>query len=148
MWKELINQFLNKLNREYEQTNYLVSLIKTNDQDLIDDTYNGAIISMCIKYESLTVDLYSDLFKEKNVIYNRPWYYTRKIVNKLHVNLGSEYYVARDLWTYYDALKHINIRTKEKLHHLADHYQLSDTKSAHEFTYKTLINLINSFKIN
>lgn len=134
--------YLNEINKQMKMANKIDKAL--NDPEITNQIYISAILNMCIKYEAFIADYNEKLFGGTPQ-YNHPWSNTRNIAKKLKININKEYILAHDLWEYYNALKHINLKTQKDKKELDNKYVFKNSKEAAEFICLSLTNLVKKF---
>lgn len=145
-FERLIDTYIKEMNHEIAEADYIISKIGKFDQDLVDDIYDSALIKVCIKYEAFTADAYQMLISGDQVSYNHPWSYTRQIAEVLGIDIHKEYEIAHDAWEIYNALKHINFKTKSQALKFTNKYNLRTSRERTIFITDALVNLLYKFK--
>lgn len=144
---ELVDEYVKEINKDKEQADYIISKVGKFDQELVDDIYDSATLRMCIKYEAFTADAYQQIIDFKNVKYNHPWAYTRLFAHELRLDIHEEYQVANDLWELYNALKHVNYKTRLEASKIAEKYNIFTAQDRMNAIREALVNLLLRFRI-
>lgn len=145
--EDLTEEYIKEINKDKEQADYIISKVGKFDQELVDDIYDSALLRMCIKYESWTADAYQRIISHENIKYNHPWAYTRMFAHALDLDIHEEYAYAHDLWEIYNALKHVNYKTRLISNKIADKYNLKTAQDRMYAMRDALVSLLSRFKI-
>lgn len=145
--EDLTKEYIKEINKDKEQADYIVSKVGRFDQELVDDIYDSALLRMCIKYESWTADAYQKIVSHENVKYNHPWAYTRMFAHNLDIDIYREYEYAHDLWEIYNALKHVNYKTRLIANKMSEKYNLKTAQDRMNAMRDALTELLSRFLI-
>ena len=147
--KEAINKITNSYIKHLESITQDAETLERCHEDnpeLVKSIYRMSTIDMCIKYESFTAEIIQKLTKW-SIEYNRPWAYTRKAAKILNINIDKEYKHAHKIWDYYNALKHVNNKTRFNKLKIKKELRLDNNRITLEITHKALNQLLNKFII-
>lgn len=142
-YKKKLDIYRRSIDREFKRADYIISRIGKSDSHLVNAVYDSALIRMCIKYESFTTEAYKKIIQHENIVYNRPWDYTRNIADALGINVDKEYAKANEAWHIYNSLKHVNINTTRKSKVTEDKLKLSSARDRAKYIYDSLTTLLN-----
>ena len=138
-YKAILNQYLDQIDSIFDISLKVSKM--TDDKEMSHDIFIGAALNMCIKYETMTSDLNSIVFKNKPM-YNHPWSNTRLIANILKIDIEKEYETAHDAWDIYNNLKHVNHKTRLNQNKILKKYNLNSAESIAKFIRNSLKKLI------
>lgn len=145
--EDLTEEYIKEINKDKEQADFIVSKVGKFDRELVDDIYDSALLRMCIKFESWTADAYQRIISHENVKYNHPWAYTRMFASTLELDIHEEYEYAHDLWEIYNALKHVNYKTRLIANRMSEKYGLKSAQSRMNAMRDALVALLIRFKV-